>query len=275
MIKSKHTLLIISLLLSSFGFGQTNLSLGVGGSYGFGIFENSVETFVNTKEESNGYLSENKKFSLGGGLAISAQLMYHIQDNFGLGFGVSNHFNTEVEFIEINSVSGIVSENTRILSAKRFAFRPLLQVNTDFKTINTFVQVGVSFNLNKQELHETIVVDTIETQLFWEYEGKTNMGFFAVWGISYNLSEQMAINLGVNLEAFQYTPTHNYLQKMTRNGSNLDISSLPEISKSVEFNDWVSDQYSQYPDPNKPLQAPKQTFVYHNLSLSFALSYRF
>ena len=275
MIKSKHTLLIISLLLSLFGFGQSNFSLSFGGSYGFGIFENSVETFVNTKQEDNAYISENKKFSLGGGLGAYAHLMYHFQDNFGLGFGVINHFNTEVEFIEINSVSGIISENTRTLSAKRFSLRPMIQLNTNFKTINTFVQVGVSFNLNKQELQETIVVDTFVTELYWEYEGKTNMGFFAVWGVSYNFSEKLAMNLGLTLEAFQYVPAHNYLQRMSKNGESSNISNLPEIEKSIDFLDWVSDQYSQYPDPDKPLQAPKQTFIYHNLSLSLGLCYRF
>ena len=275
MLKIKHTITFLSLLITSIGLAQSHFSLSVGGSYGFGIFENSVETFVNTKQEDNAYFSENKKFSLGGGLGVSANFIFHIQENFGFGLGITNHFNTEVEFVEINVVSGIISENTRVLSAKRFSFRPLLQVNTDFDLINTFVQIGVTFNATKQKLTETILVDTMETKLFWEYEGKSKMGFFAVWGLSYNLSDQLSINAGVSIEGFQYTPTHNYLQKMTKNSINVGISGLPEIYKSVEFIDWVSDQYSQYPDPNIPLQSPKQTFTYNNLAVFLNIAYRF
>ena len=275
MLKLRHSVLIISLLSSFFAAGQTNFSLSFGGSYGFGVFENSVETFVNTKQENNAYLSENKKFSLGAGLGIYANAMYHFQDNFGLGIGVNKHFNTDVEFIEINAVSGVIAENTRILSSKRFSIRPMIQVNTDFEKFNTYIQLGVSFNMNKQSLNETIIVDTMETKLFWDYEGKTSLGFFTQLGLNYNFSEKLSMILGLTLDAFQYTPSHNYLQKMTHNGNNVSIYGLPEIFKSVEFLDWVSDQYSQYPDPDKPLKSPKQTFIYHSLSLSLGLSYRF
>lgn len=275
MIKLKYAFSILFFLLfikSSFSQGSVNIEFG--GSYGFGVFSNSVETFVNTKQEENSYFSENKKFSLGGGLGIFANGLYHFQENIALGFGIHKNFEQEVVFVEINSISGIISENTRTLSASRFSLRPSVQLNTSFEKINTYLQMGITINFNKQKLHESVEVDQLKTEYFWEYEGKSRMGFFATWGVSYNFSEKIALNIGISMESFQYSPTKNHLQKLTKDGSNVPISNLQEIDKSVDFTDWLSDQYSQYPDPNKPLQSHKQNFVYHNLSVLMSLSYR-
>jgi len=275
MLNLKHSLIIFSFFMSTTAFAQNHFSANIGASYGFGVFKNSVETFVSSKQEGNGYLLQNKKFSLGGGLGVSASFIFHLHKNFGLGLAIQNHFNTSVEFIEINEVSGIISENTRTLSAKRLAFTPFIHINTDFEKINTFIELGVSFNSTKQKLDESIVVSNRETKQFWEYTGKSGMGFIASWGVSYKLNDNIAIKLGISMEGYQFTPEHNYLKKKTIDGNGVNLSSISEIEKSVDFTDWVSDQYSQYPDPNSALQLPKQTFAYHNLSAFLNVSYGF
>jgi hypothetical protein len=65
------------------------------------------------------------------------------------------------------------------------------------------------------------------------------------------------------------------MTKAKINGRNINLDKLPEIEKNVEYEEWVSDQYNQYPDANKPLKLPEQTFSYHNLSLNMSLVYLF
>jgi len=266
---------LLSFLTISNAYSQGSFSINFGGSYGFGIFENSVETFVNTKQEENAYFTENKKFSLGGGMGLSGGVMYHFQENFGIGLGFFNQFNNEEEFVEVNAVSGVVSTNTRTLSAKRFSIRPSLQVNTAFDKLNTYLQMGVSFNSTKQKLDELVVVDTMRTIFNWEYEGHSGVGFFATWGVTYNITDHILLNLGLNLEIYQYIPDHNYLVGLNNNGHDANIANMPKIYTSVDFVDWVSDQYNQYPDPEIPHQLPKQTFTYNSLNINLGIAYRF
>jgi len=256
-------------------YSQGRFSIYFGGSYGFGAFENSVETFVNTKQEEKAYFTENKKFSLGGGTGMHGGVMYHFQENFGIGLGFFNQFNNEMEFVEVNAVSGVVSTNTRTLSAKRFSIRPSLQVNTSFDKVNTYLQMGISFNSTKQKLDELVVIDTMRTIFNWEYEGHSGIGFFATWGLTYNINDNILLNLGLSLEAYQYIPDHNYLVGLNNNGHDANIGNMPKIYTSVDFVDWVSDQYNQFPDPEIPHQLPKQTFTYNSLNISLGIAYRF
>lgn len=268
------TLLILS-ILSINTSAQSYFSLGFGGSYGTGIFENSIETFINTKQEGNTFATENKKFTLGGGFGLFGQVQYHIQENLSFGIGFKNHFNNQVEFVEVNGVSGIISTTTRTVSAKRFSIRPSLQVNTAFDKFNTYLQMGVSFNNTHQKLKVLVEIDTLRMPEKWEYTGKSKLGFFATWGVSYHITEHILFKLGLSVEGYQYTPEHNYLREYFINSRKKPLSDKPEIEKSVDFVDWVSDQYNQYPDPDKPLQSPKQTFTYNNLSIELSLNYRF
>jgi len=263
------------ILLSLNSFSQSKVNISFGGTYGFGIFKNSVETFINTKQEENKYFNENKKFSLGGGLGIYASTIYSIGENFGIGMGIHHHFNNEIEFIEVNSVSGIIAENTRTLSASRFSILPMVELKTNNKIINAFIQMGVSFNFTNQKLKESIAVNTSVTEYYWNYKGKSKLGFFTNLGLSYHLNSKLSLAIGIIIESYQYSPTSNTLERLTIDGDHVSIANLPEIEKSVEFVDWVADQYSQYPDPNKPLQSPKQSFIYNNASLFLGLSYRF
>ena len=267
------SLFLILIIKSGYSQGYASAELGL--AYGSGIFKNSVETFVNTKFEETTYFSENKKFSLGSGFRVYANGFYHFQENIAIGLGIMKNFNQDVEFMEVNAVSGIVSENTRTLSASRLSFRPMIQLNTDFDKLNVFLQLGFSFNSTKQKLHESISISNKKTEYFWEYSGTSGMGYFTSLGLSYKLNKEIGVNFGISLDNYQYSPSNNYLKKLTEDGINMPLADLKEIDKTVTFSDWVSDQYSQNPDLEKPLELPKQTFVYNSISIFLGLSYQF
>jgi len=269
-------LLILSTLLIKNGFTQnTPISLSIGGNYAFGINKNSVETFVNTKQEGNEYYSENKKFSLGYGYSINGNILYSFHENMGISLGFNYHFPKDVEFNEINEVAGIRADKQRLLSAKRFALLPAFQLNTAFDKLNTYIRVGISLNFTSQKLHEITTIDTMVSQYFWEYSGNSGIGYFAEWGLTYSINEHFSLGFHVAIEAYSYTPDKCDMVSSKLNDKNYGLDNFQKIEKSIVFEDWVSDQYSQYPDADKPLKVPKQTFNYNNLSLGLSMIYHF
>ncbi len=272
-----YLVVLFSIIIIKNSFGQDiPISISIGGAYGFATTKNSVETFVNTKMEDKAYFSENKKFSLGNGYAINGNIQYTFHKNMGFGLGFSYHFPKDVEFNEVNEVAGITAEKQRLLSAKRFTLLPALQLNTDFDKLNTYIRMGVSINFTTQKLHETIVVDTNKTQYFWEYSGESSkFGFYAQWGLSYSFNEHVSIEFNIAYEGYSYTPNKSNMVQAKFNNSNFGLDNFEEIEKSVVFEDWISDQYSQFPDADKPLSVPKQTFNYSSLSLGLTLNYHF
>ncbi len=275
----KKTILLLTILLYLLNpkvhSQNIPISFSVGGAYSTQAGKNSVETFVNTKQDKNQYFTENKKFSLGGGWNLGGNIGYNFHENMGINLGFYYHLPQDVNFHEINAVAGVQIDKDRILSATRFSFIPSFQLNTSFEKLNTFVRIGVSINSMKQKLFEEVTIDTNIWEYFWEYEGKSNIGFYGQWGLDFKFSEHVAIEFSLAYEGFLFSPDENKLVKAMKNKRNQNIDNMPEIEKSVVFEDWVSDQYNQYPDPNKPLILPRQNFSYHNLSVALSLTYHF
>ena len=271
-----YLFILISLLMVTKSQGQDlPFSISIGGGYGFGTSENSVETYVNTKVDGNTYFTENKKFSLGYGYSLNGTILYSFHENMGIGLGFNYHFPKDVEFNEINAVAGVISEKQRLLSAKRFSILPAFQLNTDFEKLNTYMQIGISINFTSQKLNEVITVDTNVTEYFWEYSGDSKFGFYAQCGISYTFSKHASINFSIAYEGYSFSPDENNMILAKYNGNNISLDSFDEIEKSVVYEDWVSDQYNQFPESSKPLSLPRQTFNYNSLTIGLALSYRF
>ncbi len=271
-----YLLILFSILIITESQGQElPFSISIGGGYGFGTSKNSVETYVNTKLDGNTYYTENKKFSLGYGYSLNGTILYSFHENMGIGLGFNYHFPKDVEFNEVNAVAGIVSEKQRLLSAKRFSLLPAFQINTSFNKLNTYMQIGVSLNFTTQKLNEIITVDTNVTEYFWEYTGNSKFGFYAQWGVSYLFSKHVSVNLSIAYEGYSYSPDKSNMVLAKYNGNNISLGGFDEIEKSVVYEDWVSDQYNQFPDADKPLSLPRQTFNYNSLTLGLSLSYRF
>jgi outer membrane protein W len=272
LIKQFFLTAIMALLFSGM---HAQFSIGFQTGYAFQAGKNSVETYVNTKEDNSSYYTQNKKFSLGGGFQLGAALTYNFHENMGVYLGMLYHFPQDVLFEEYNSVVGITAHKERYLSASRFTMLPAFQVNTAFEKLNTFMRVGLSINFVNQQLYEKTTIDTNIYEYYWEYEGKSNLGFFGQWGASYKAGENVLVELSVAYEGFQFSPDKNTMVEAKVNSRNINLNKFPEIEKSVEFEEWVSDQYNQYPDADKPLILPKQNFSYHNISLNLSLVYRF
>jgi hypothetical protein len=268
-------LLISIALIFLFSGAHAQFGIGFQAGYAFQAGKNSVETYVNTKEENNSYYTQNKKFSLGGGFQLGGALSYAFHENMGVYMALLYHFPQDVLFEEFNSVVGVTAHKERYLSASRFSMMPAFQVNTAFEKLNTFMRFGLSINFNKQQLYEKTTIDTNIYEYYWEYDGKSNLGFFGQWGARYQAGENVLIELSLTYEGFQFSPDKNTMTEAKINGRNINLDKLPEIEKNVEYEEWVSDQYNQYPDANKPLKLPEQTFSYHNLSLNMSLVYLF
>ena len=275
---SKQLFVLFLLLNPVFLFAQlSGLPFGIGfhTGYAFEAGKNSVETYVNTKEDNNSYYSQNKKFSLGGGFTLGGAVTYALHENLGIYAAIMYHFPQDVYFEEYNSVVGVTSHKERFLSASRFSIFPAFQVNTAFDKLNTFMRVGISINFNQQKLREVITIDTTVTEYYWEYEGSSKLGYYGEWGANYLAGEHILIELSIAYEGFQFSPDANKMVSGNINGRAINLDNIPEIEKSVIYEDWVSDQYSQYPDPNEPLTLPEQTFSYNNLSINLRFYYRF
>ncbi len=270
--KTLFTLLLTALLPIVILAQKSPLSIGFNANYNFGIQNNSVETFVNTKIENNSTFVENKKFSLGQGPSIMGSLLFAVSDYTSIVVGFRYSFLAKTEFTTESVVGTVSALGTRNLSASRFGLIPALQLNTDNDKLNIYVRAGLSINFINQKLIDITQVDSVTIEETWEYKGKPRFGFYGGLGVQYNITKKVRITLGVEFESFTYVPSSASIEEYRRNNVASKPNYLP-IDSEIEFNDWVEDQYSQNPDPQEALQMPIQTFTYNNMGISVGIIY--
>lgn len=268
-------LIIISLTSLSLKAQLDGLQVGLSGGYSIGVMGNSIETLINYKTEDNTYYSQNMKFTLGQAPYFMVNIDYLYKNMIGLSFAYKYNFNSQIVFNKVSSIAGVDKNEETIISSKRSSFIPALRLNTDFEKINAFIKIGPSFNSIKQEKKETITVKNKNTEYFWRYAGKSGMGFYGEIGVIYDFTKNISASINVSFEAYNYSPEFNHLVSMKQNDSLQNIKKLLPIEKEVEFQEWLPGQYAQNPDPKKPLQLPRQTFIYNNIGFMLGVFYNF
>lgn len=252
-----------------------NIILSLNCGYSTAVLKNSIETFTESDIINDSYYLNNKKFSLGQSINIYADFGIPTSNIISLHLGYKYGFLSKVKFNELTAIGTVILDKQRTLNANRSSFIPAIQLSTDNNKLNTFIRIGASFNFINQRLNEFTELDTNTLEHIWEYDGNPNIGFFAMWGLQYNISQKIAINFNLNFEAINYTPTSSSISKVIENGiENSDHGLLP-IESEIEFTDWVEDQYSQNPDINKPLKLSYQTFSYSCIGFNLGVSFFF
>jgi hypothetical protein len=254
---------------------QSNqLSIGVETFYGFGLFNNSVETFTDGKLVDGSYKVQQKRFGLGVGPAVMANLSYRIVPYASINMGFRYSFLAKTDFTELSNIGAVTLEKTKKLSANRFALVPALQFNTDNDKLNAFMRLGMSLNFTNQKLLESSTLDSNKIDYYWEYKGKPNIGVVSVMGLQYQLKPKLIIAMSLAFEGLLYTPYYASIVRIEESMPTPNRPKLNPIESELDFNEWGAKLYNQEPDPNQPLQLPEQSFNYSSLAISIGVVFK-
>lgn len=233
--------------------------------YSVGLMKSPVETFVNTTIEDDVYKIQNKKFSLGDGVSANISLTYFFTDNFGVDLA-GRYFKSNLDsFVENTEIGTVISTKTKVLQASSFSVIPSFAFKNKWEKIEVGGNLGISVDAIFQKLDEITRIDGNVLTYKWKYHGKATFGIYSKLYLSYAMNESNFIGLDFVIHQIDFNPYSAEMYYINYNDRNLNINTLEPIENSIEFQDWVFDQYSQNPDPSKPLQLPKQTFSYGSI----------
>ncbi len=235
--------------------------------YSFGIMPNAVETFNNSKVEDDIYMIQNKKFSQGDGISPNLSLAYFFNENIGIELGFKYLHSRIDSFVEYTEVGSVMSSKTKKIFGSSTSLVPSVAFCNQWKKFELGGNLGVSINFAYQKLDEISIIDTITTIYKWRYDGKPSLGFYSKLFFGYRLNDKSSIDINLTVNHFNFAPATSEIYFISINDTKNNINSLNTIENSIEFVDWVFDEYSQNPDSSKPLQVPQQHFVYSSFFL--------
>ncbi len=186
-------ILLIVLAAASFTLAQTNETLNIFTSLGFG-FPTGGQLFTSNFIDGNDTTEEDKYFNYGQGIKLDIGLQYFMMENVALqaGFGYSGR----IPGLETRNTTGLlaVSNTTTKYKSNLFSLKALVVPRFEIlELLNTYTGVGIGFFWNSLS-YEAVTVSGTNRH---NYEGKIKstpaLGLLGLIGIDIPLSDLTAV----------------------------------------------------------------------------------
>jgi hypothetical protein len=207
-------------------------------------------------------------FSLGKGVNFGGTIGYMFHKNIGAELGVNYLISGETTS-RYSSYTG--NYLNRAYNAKMILLKPTLIISSGFEKINPYAKFGLLLNSGyaTQQFDDKSGGNTSEQTT--KMNGGIGIGFTASAGISYGITNKIAIIGELNYNGLTYSPKKGLVTASKENGVD-NLATLTTREKEIEYTNTFSNDGGSS-DPNKPSKLPLQNLPFSSLGLNIGLRY--
>ncbi len=254
------SILIGAILLCSFGTLKAQKAYaGFGAGYGISISGSVLGYNSMDNSVSNTYFTENVKGSFGRGMNFNVYGGYMINDVISLelaaNYLVGSKYTFTNEDISMNSSSKTIYD----VNATSFRLIPTIRLSYGENKLRYYSRVALAFGLSNKltEVSNRTFTNPGGTNVSYEkfeYTGGLYMGFTGAFGLTYQLSDNIALYSELTRYFISWGPTNGQYTEVTVNGVD-ELGNMTTSEKEFLLVDRVDQSMNQNPgEPTKQLR---------------------
>jgi opacity protein-like surface antigen len=232
-------------------------------------FDTSTSRFgSNSTQTSNTNTNrEVVNVSFGKGINVGGAVGYMFNKNVGAELGI-NYLVGGKTTTTNTELNGISNEDTRY--SRMLQFRPTLIISAGMDKINPYAKFGILIGSGSIKIEQTDKNSTDIDITKRTLDGGTAIGYQAGVGVSYKLTEKIALFGELTMVNMSYAPTKGKITESSFNGKD----TLPDLSVSDIDAEFVDSINTSDPTPNtSPTKELKQKYAFGSFGFNFGLKY--
>lgn len=263
-----------------FSFGAVNAQsgyAGFGAGYGIGISRTIIGYNSYDNSISNSHFTENVRGSYGRGMNFNVYGGYMVNDVISLELAANYLVGSKYTFTNEDINTNVSSKTIYDVNATSFRLIPTIRLSYGENKVRYYSRVALAFGLvNKlTEVSNRTFTNPGGTNVSYEqfeYTGGIYIGFTGAFGLTYQLSDNIALYSELTRYFISWGATNGQYTEVTVNGVD-ELGNMTTSEKEFEFVDRVDQSMNQ--NPGEPTKFLKSYTPLNSLTLNFGLHFTF
>ncbi|MDQ3111160.1 MAG: TonB-dependent receptor [Bacteroidota bacterium] len=273
----KTKILLLSICCFSFGLLNAQVFIGFGVGYSEGISRKVLGYNSEDNNVANTYFTENVKGSYGRGTNLNVYVGYMLNDVVGFELAGNYLYGGEYYFKSVDINPGTTSTLLQNAYATSIRIIPGFRLCYGENELRYYSRVALALGIANKLIvnYERTTTNgggtDINEQTF-VYSGGNYIGFTGAFGLTYALSERVAVYGELTRYFISWGATEGEYTVSTRNGVD-ELGNMTTSEKYFEFEDRVDQTMNN--NPGEPTKFLKSYSPLNSLGLNVGLHFTF
>lgn len=290
MTKQLQTLAIgVFLLLGFTSIHAQGIYFNAKAGYNFGLagqdpydYYYDYESFRNDNTGERRTDSKRKKgFSMGKGINIDLGAGYNFNKHIAVELNASYLFAGKVATNE--KYSRITGANTEVdtyvytWSSNMLRLIPAIKLSAGFETINPYAKLGLLMGFGSMKLTEEVNYNSVAyagtSNYTTKYQGGVAIGLSSALGVSYQVSDQLALVLELNLVSMSHAPNKSKYIQYEEDGIDL-LPTLTTNEKETIYKNETTYSTTAVINESQPNEELKIKLPFSSYGIHFGIQFQ-
>ncbi len=250
---------------------------GFGAGYGTSISGTVLGYNSSDNSVNNTYFTENVKGSYGRGMNLNVYGGFMVNDIIGLELAANYLIGSKYTFTNSDIDNNSSSTTVYDVHATSFRLIPCIRLSYGENKFRYYSRVALAFGLSNKltEVSNRTITNPGGTDMIYnsfEYSGGLYMGFTGAFGLTYQLSDNIALYGELTRYFISWGAKEGRFTEYTVNGVD-ELGNLTTDQKEYLYVDKIDQSMNQ--NPGEPRKALKFYTPLNALSLSLGLHFTF